>query len=350
MREERDLILEDCKKILSVVDFRAFKNKRVLITGANGHIGQYLVSALHAANQTYRLNCHITCVSLHGPGEVISRYLPDKHMTFKKIDLTKPFRLSGKFDYIFHAAGYGRPARFASDPYGTIATNVEATKKLLEISERSRGTFVFFSSAEVYGEMPPQMTSFKEEFAGNAIFPDGPRAIYATSKRLGEALVLFFNKHRGVRARIVRISVVYGPGTPINDSYVMSDFIRKALFDRRITLLDAGTSVRTYGYIADVVAMILHVALYGEATIYNVGGRDTVSIRELAKKIGAALGVEARVPRTASKAYFVGRDPKRVKLNLSKIKKEMKKLSFTSFRVGLKNTVAWAQHLNRGIE
>lgn len=345
MRAARDIIREDCIKILSRVDFRILKNKRVLVTGANGHIGQYLVGALHEANQKYRLNCRIYCVSLHGPGEVLSRYLPNKFIVFKKIDLAKPFHIPGNFDYIFHAAGYGRPSKFANDPSSTIATNVTATEALLKIAERSHGTFVFFSSAEVYGDMPPGMTSFKEDFTGNAIFPEGPRAIYAAAKRLGESLVLFFAKHRGVRARIVRISVVYGPGTAVHDSYVMSDFIRKALSKHSITLLDAGASVRTYGYLADVVAMVFHAALKGTATIYNIGGRDSMSIRALAERIGVFLGADVHIPREASKAYFVGRDPKRVKLDLSRIKKEMKRFSFTPFRVGLKNTIAWARHI-----
>lgn len=345
MNKKVDIILKDCETILRRVDFRVFKNKKVLVTGANGFIGQYVVSAFHAANQKYNLNCRIYCVSLHGPGAVIGRYLPDKNIVFKKIDLTKPFRIQGNFNYIFHAAGYGQPSKFVNDPFSTIATNVYATEELLKIAERSHGTFVLFSSAEVYGEMPAGATSFKESFGGNAVSSESPRAVYAASKRLGEAIALFFAKHRGVRVRIIRISAVYGPGAPANDTRVMSDFIRKAFSSKQINLLDRGTAAKTYGYLADVIAMIFYVALRGKSTVYNVGGRDTMSIQELAERIGAYCGATVRIPRVASRAYFVGGDPRVVKLNLSKIKKEMKNFSFTPFRVGLANTIAWARQI-----
>lgn len=341
--QNQNVVLSDCENILRALDLHSLKDKRILVTGANGLIGQYIVSALHAANLKYRLNCLIYCISLHKPGEVLSQYIPNKSIVFRKMDLTKPFRFSEKFDYIFHAAGYGQPAKFANDPHSTIAINVTATETLLKIAERSHGVFVLFSSTEVYGEMPSGMTSFKESFNGKPSAPEGPRAVYAASKRLAEALTLFFQKYNKVKVKIVRISAVYGPGASSNDTRVMSDFIQKALTKKVIALLDGGSSVRTYGYVADVVAMILHVAVKGKSTIYNVGGQDTVSIRDLAIRIADYCGAEIRIPREASRAYFVGKDPKRVKLNLSKIKKEMKKLPHTSFRTGLANTVLWAR-------
>jgi nucleoside-diphosphate-sugar epimerase len=341
------IIEKDCLKILGRVNFSVLKNKRVLVTGANGFLGQYIVSALCVANEKQNLNCKITCISLRGPGAVIKSCLAGKsgkYILFKKIDLAKPFHMPEDFDFIFHAAGYAQPSLFVNDPTGTVGVNVSATQEFLRVAERSKGTFVFFSSVEVYGEMPQGMKAFKEAYGGGAA-PVGPRAIYGASKRLGEALCTFAAEQRGVRARVVRISHVYGPGAPANDRRVMSDFIRKALGEKEIDLLDAGTAKKTYGYIADVIAMIFFAGLHGKETIYNVGGQDVMSVKQLADRIGKYTGAKVRVPKEKSRANFVGRDPSVVKLDLSRIKKEMKKISFTPFATGLANTIEWGSDI-----
>jgi len=338
------IIQKDCEYILDRVDLSLLKNKRVLITGANGFLGQHLVSAIVVANRTKKINCKVTCISLHGPNAIAQEYLSDNKITFKKIDLAKPFHISGTFDYIFHAAGYGQPSKFAKDPLATIAINVDATRKLLELAEHLGGTFVFFSSGEVYGEMPRGMRSFKESYAGNSPF-DGPRAVYAASKRLGESLALSIAREHGIHAKIVRLTHVYGPGMPADDRRVMSDFIRNALRDKTIRLLDRGVSVKTYGYSADIIAMIFFAALHGKEEVYNIGGRDTMSIKGLAERVGKQCGASVKIPRRTSKEVFVGKDLSVMKLDLSRIKREMHGFSFTPFNVGLRKTIAWMRVL-----
>lgn len=339
-------IQQDCENILKRVDMSLLKNKRVLVTGANGLLGQHLVSSIAYANRIKKMNCKVVCVSLHGPGVIVRSCMVDKNISFKKIDLTKPFHIRGTFDYVFHAAGYGQPSKFARDPLATIAVNVDATRKLLELAQHSKGTLVFFSSGEVYGEMPRGMRAFKESYAGNAPF-SGPRAVYAASKRLGEALSLYYSHAYGVRVKIVRISHVYGPGTAADDHRVMSDFIRKAIHGKTIRLLDQGISVKTYGYVGDITAMVLFAAFYGKNALYNVGGVDTMSIRQLAERIGKQCGVRVEVPRQTSKAFFAGKDLSVMKLDLSRIKKEMHGFSFTPFSNGLRETIDWAKALKR---
>ncbi len=119
---------------------------------------------------------------------------------------------------------------------------------------------------------------------------------------------------------------------------MMSEFIRAALSSARtIRLRDPGAAVKTYGYVADVVSMILFVALRGKETIYDVGGCDAFSIRQLAGRIGKATGARVIIPRgkSAKTSYH--------KLDLSKILKEMKRFKFTPFVRGLANTIDWSR-------
>lgn len=337
-----NIIERDCRDILARVSFKNLKGKKILITGANGFLGQYVAAALSYANRKLGLRCSIHTVGLRAPRAVLASILrTDKKTTYSRVDLSKPFKLGG-YDFIFHSAGYGQPSKFVSDPISTVAINIDASRRLVDLSPGA--TFVFFSSSEIYGDIPKDKLPVREDFNGN--FPmHRPRSVYGESKRLGEALCAYYDRIGSVRARIVRISAVYGPGLDATDTRVMSDFIRKALTDKKITLLDAGGSVRTYGYIADVVAMILFAGLHGKEMVYNVGGTDSVSILDLAKKIGRYCGVTVAAPAAPSKLAHIGQDPAVVKLDLRKIKKEMKKFKATPFPEGLEREIEWHRQL-----
>lgn len=306
------------------------KSKKILVTGATGFIGQYIVKSLVELNKKNNLGFDIYAI-----GYSSSLNCPD--VRFSQIDLSKPFELKG-YDLIFHAAGYGQPAKFVNDPKSLVKINIDATISLLEGSPQA--TFIFFSSAEVYGDIPKELIPVKEDYNGNSPL-HLPRSVYAESKRLGEALCAVYKKNKGMDVKIVRISHVYGPGLPTNDTRVMSEFIRKALMEKKIKLLDSGASVKTYGYVEDIVSMILFVAFEGKEMVYNIGGEDSVSILDLAKKIAKYLEVEYEVPKISSELAHVGKEPPIVKLDLSRIKKEMKELKFTAFEEGLAKTIEW---------
>lgn len=334
------VIEKDFQEILRRIDVRKMRNKKILVTGASGFLGQYIAGTLSLANRKAGLRSTIDCIGLHSPPSLLASVLrSDAHVSYRRVDLTKPFRLRG-YDYIFHAGGYGQPAKFVGDPASVVKINIDATVRLLEGSPDAM--FVYFSSGAVYGDVPPHLLPVKEKFNGDCEL-DSPRAVYTEAKRLGEAICTAYEKQAGAKVKIVRISHVYGPGLPFSDKRVMSDFIRKALTEKKITLLDEGKAVKTYGYIADVVGMILFAALHGKETVYNVGGKDSLSIRELAEKIGRYCKVPVVVPFIPSRLRHIGKDPAVVKLDLRKIKREMKKPSFTPFPKGLARTIEWTR-------
>lgn len=335
-----NIIESDCRDILRRVDVRKMRGKKILITGASGFLGQYLAATLAHANREQNLGATVHCIGLHTPPALLASIVrSDKKMSYRRVDLSKPFTLRG-YDYIFHAAGYGQPAKFIADPLSLVKINIDATAQLL--TDSPKATFVFFSSAEVYGDIPPKLVPVSEDFNGNCAL-HSPRSVYAEAKRLGEALCAAYASNRGAEVKIVRISHVYGPGLSPSDKRVMSEFIRRALMEKKIEILDDGKAVRTFGYIADTVSMILHIALHGKETVYNVGGKDTISIRKLAEKIGKYCGLPVRIPSTTSRLAYIRKGPAIVQLNLRKVRGEMKDLRFTHFSEGLARTIEWSR-------
>lgn len=336
------IIEEDCKNITAHSRLSQLKNKKLLITGATGFLGSYITSVISWANKHADLGCTMDCVGLGTPHGIFSDLLPDRNISYIRKDLSKPFRIKKRYDYIIHAAGYAQPAKFLKNPFKTVAINVFATRELLELARRTKARFLFFSSAEIYGEIPQKKLPVKETYNGNCS-TQTPRAIYAESKRLGETLCLAYRRDFGVDAKIIRISHVYGPCLSRSDTRVLSDFIQKALHENKIQLLDEGRAVKTYGYIADVMIMIFHVLLHAPDYIYNIGGKDTLSILDLAKKIGSYCNVPVAAPAKNSTLKHIGKDPQFVKLDLTKIRSEMKGFTFTPFFRGLRNTIEWSK-------
>jgi nucleoside-diphosphate-sugar epimerase len=100
--------------------------------------------------------------------------------------------------------------------------------------------------------------------------------------------------------------------------------------------------MRTYGYIADIVIMLLNILTKNNNSTYNVGGRSVLSIKDLATKIGQQMNVDIKVPGK-SESSLKGA-PEFVGLNLSRIEKEYGIEKYVEIEQGLKNTIKWIRN------
>ncbi len=336
-----NIIEQDIKVIIKQVDCRALRSKKILLTGSNGLFGRYIAYLVAYLNHEYDYGISLYCLSLHGPNsDIAALSKADKRIIPQAVDLSEKFNFDKKVDYIFHAACYAQPQKFIENKFETIELNVNTTRRLLEIAKKYGAKFLFFSSAEVYGDIPANMVPVPETFNGN-IATSGVRSIYGESKRLGETICSMYRRDEGVEAFVARISHVYGPGISVKDKRVLGEFIKRAFEEKKITLMDQGTAVKTWGYIADIISMLLNIILYGEDLIYNVGGIDSVSIKELAEEVARQTGAKVVVPKVNEKKQHIATDPQIVKLDLSKYSHEFGKPQFTSFSEGMKKTLEW---------
>ncbi len=341
------IIYNDVKRIITQVNLKPLKGKRILFTGSNGLFGRYIAMVISMLNLKYNYNTTLYCLSLHSPNQDIKqRSKIDKNIIPQAVDLSKPFVFNQKIDYIFHAACYAQPQKFIENKFETIELNVNATRRLLEIAKRNNARFLFFSSAEVYGDIPKKMVPVPETYNGN-IATSGVRSIYGESKRLGETICSIYRRDEGVEAFIARISHVYGPGISIGDKRVFGEFIRSSFEEKKITLKDQGIAVKTWGYVADIVTMILNVVIHGTELIYNVGGVESVSIKELAEEVGRQTGSKVVIPKSIERKQHIATDPQIVKLDLTKYSMEFGLPEFVKFPEGIRRTLEWNREIVR---
>ena len=200
------------------------------------------------------------------------------------------------------------------------------------------GHFLFTSSSEIYSGL--KNVAFTETVAGTTT-PLHPRASYIEGKRGGETACQAFHS-QGVHAVSVRLGDVFGPGTRKYDKRALNSFIEMALCQKKIELLDSGKAIRTYCYVEDAVELMWKILLYSKESIYNVGGRTSVTIAELANEIGQLANVPVIFP---AEEKGVSGPPDQLLLDLTRLDTEFYKKEYISLHDGLRTTIEWQRGL-----
>ncbi|WP_024832649.1 NAD-dependent epimerase/dehydratase family protein [Ruminiclostridium josui] len=336
-------IKEDCMEYLKKIDLSPLYNKTVLITGANGLIGTYIIYMLHLANILKGGEIKIYAVSRSKPCEALTDIF-EQNYSFYSEDLNSMDidKLKVKIDYIIHGATYAQPGKFLRNYLDTIHLNTIVTEKLLQRAKKDNSVILFLSSSEIYGEPDIDNIPTPESYPGFCS-PINVRAVYSESKRMGETLCFAYRHYEGVDAKVARISMTYGPGVKGDDERVLGQFIRRGLEQKNITMLDDGSKVRTFCYIADCALMLMHIIAYGKDFVYNVGGQDSISIKTLAQEVCSITGSTLTIDNQQKKQTIeeIKVSPDKVQLDISKILSEFGIISFKPFREGLERTVEW---------
>ena len=331
-----EIIYNDANRVINSLDFSKLKDKKVLITGSTGLIGLHIVASLVELKKKY--NLEIYCWINSSIDKKINSLFENCNII--KGDLTNAKfveNINDKFDIIIHSAGYAQPQKFTENKLNTIRLNTEAIINLFNLLNKN-GTFVFASTSEIYSGLSKE--NILESEIGTTT-PDHPRACYIESKRCGETICHAF-KDKGFDVKIARISLAYGPGTRLNDTRVMHNIIDKALLDGQVTLLDSGSSIRTYCYVSDVVEMLWNITLHGKEIVYNIGGISKISIKELANNISTKLNANLTIPENDNQG--LSGNPKLVNIGLEKYMKEFNKNNFVGIDDGIKNTIDWQKY------
>lgn len=287
-------------------------NKSILITGASGLIGSFLVDVLMHQNQQHSRHIHIYALGrseAHAQAE-FSDYWADPLFDFVSHDVNLPLtdlRL-GPVDYVLHLASNTHPRAYATDPIGTITANIIGTQNLLEFAVAHHASrFAFASSNEIYGENRGDVELFAEDYCGY-INSNTLRAGYPESKRAGEALCQAYMAQKGLPIVIPRLTRTYGPTMRNSDSKAIAQFLDNGLAKEDIVLKSAGTQDYSFTYVADAVSGLLAVLLLGaDGEAYNIAdAASNITLRDLAETIATQAGTKVifDLPDATEKAGF----------------------------------------------
>ncbi len=291
--------MEDVKKIAALsLPWEQLENSSILISGATGMIGSFLIDVLMERNALYDTNCHVYALGRNESRakERFSSYWETQLFDFVMHDISEPFSMKDmpQVQYYLHLASNTHPLQYANDPIGTITTNIIGLKNILDAAAASDCKRVLFASSnEIYGENRGDKELFTEDYCGY-IDCNTLRAGYPESKRCGEALCQAYIRQKNLDIVIARLTRSYGPSMLMTDSKASSQFLKKGIAGEDIVLKSAGMQYYSYTYVADAVSGLLYTILLGnKGEAYNIADESgDVHLKDLAEMIADCCGTK----------------------------------------------------------
>jgi UDP-glucuronate decarboxylase len=306
----RSIIEEDLAEITRGLDFEKLRGKTVLIAGAGGFLPAYMVETILHLNETKHCECQIVAL-VRNPEKAAKRfahYKGRRDLVLIRGDVSTIKNELPRADIIIHAASPASPKAYGVDPVGVMHANLLGMDNLLKLAwQWKTESFLYFSSGEVYGQLPVSAPPAKEIDYGY-IDIGNVRSCYAESKRAAETLGVSYSIQHGVPCKIVRPFHTYGPGMALDDGRVFADFVSDVVNRRNIVMKSDGSAVRAFCYLADAIRAFFTVLFHGgPGQAYNVGNpQGALSILELSELLVGffpGLSVE-RLPRSNDPSYL----------------------------------------------
>ncbi len=292
MVEQRDINII----LNNPVNWEKFRNKTILVTGATGRLGMYIVEAINKADIDWNLNTTIIALARNEQKlyEVFGTSLNLPNIQTLVQDITDPIRWEGDIHYIFHTAGAASPQDFTNTPVDTLWGHLQGTRNVLELAkEKKSEKILYVSTVEIYGEWKHEEGICEEDIG--QLYCDNARACYPEAKRMCETMLAAYEAQYHVPYVGVRLCHTFGPGISLDDGRAFSEFIRNVIKGEDIVLQTDGGAERTYTYVADAIGAMLLAFTKGKEHYYNIANLDNlISIRNLAQLI-AGLDTKGRV-------------------------------------------------------
>lgn len=293
INEDISRILESNQPLLSDI-----RNKNILITGANGMLPSYVVYFFVAANLHLGLNNKIyVCVRNNKHRLDIIRE-KDSNIIFLEWDITQPIHIDVPVHYVVHAASDASPSKYLSNKIATINANVQGLYNLLSLDISNIESFLYYSTAEMYGNPTQENIPTKESYIA-PINHLSERSCYVEAKKFGETLCMNYFFERKLPVKMIRPFHVFGPWIDLGDGRVFSDFIANIQKSEDIVIKSDGLATRSFCYLADALDMTIKTLLRWEnGGVYNIWNpANEISIKDLAFLLAplAEKGIEVSI-------------------------------------------------------
>jgi UDP-glucuronate 4-epimerase len=285
---------------------------KILVTGAAGFIGSYLVEALlkngnqvvgiDNINSYYDVDLKYSRLEISG----IKRefILNNKELVrseihaayrFAKIDLTDLSRLEllfseEKFTHVVNLAAQAGVRYSLENPHAYIQSNVVGFVNLLECCRHNTiKHFIYASSSSVYGAN--SKVPFSEEDR-----VDHPVSLYAATKKSNELMAYSYSHLYHLPTTGLRFFTVYGPwGRPDMAPMLFASAIMKG---EPIKIFNNGEMQRDFTYIDDIVEGVMRCIdilprKQPKADIFNIGNSKPIELMDFIATMEGCIGKKA---------------------------------------------------------
>ncbi len=291
---------------------------KVLITGGSGFIGSHIVDRLKMRNIDVR---------------VFDMVLPSRQdVEFYKGSLLneEEVRMAmNSIDVVYHLAAVANVDHVFKVPHYAEAINTRGTINVLEAMRRTGiKKIIYGSTIWVYSDT---VTEIIDETA--PLHP--PKHLYTATKIASEYYCQSYAQLYGLKATILRYGIPYGPRA--RGETVVALFVGKALRGEPITIAGDGLQFRKFLYVEDLAeGNVLAINSIADNKIYNLEGKEKVSIRQIVETIEKILGSVKVQYIEGRKGDFPGKE-----ISAKKAFDELGWEPHVSFEEGMSRYIEW---------
>lgn len=310
----RGIDREDLEHVTRLIapDMAMWRGARILVTGATGFFGNWLLETFHHANQALGLGAQLVgvasladdftqrCPNLLGLEDVRLIKADIRQLVSEVMSQLPDW--GQRIDAIIHAAIHVDNLTYDRQPLSTLETGVLGVWEALELARIAKvRRFLFVSSGAVYGTQPSTTAFLYEDHVAH-LDSASHQSAYAEGKRIGETLCAGYLREHDLPVTIARPFAFVGPHLPLDRQFAIGNFMRDALGGGPIVVQSDGTPVRSYLYAADLAVWLW--AILGRGILgrpYNVGSDMAISLREVANLVAstATPGSQVEIRGTA---------------------------------------------------
>ncbi len=302
------------------------QGSRTLVIGC-GFIGSHIVEELARSSRPLAVLTH------RPPSEPVASLIPGGHLHLG--DAQDPELLGRALagvDHVVFSAGGLLPAASERAPGKDAHLTLDPIRAVLgALAERPGVAFTYLSSGgTVYGDPP--------EVPVSEGCPTNPSGVYGRLHVEAESEVMAAHRERGLDARILRCSTVYGEHQqPDRGQGVVVTFLHRIERGEPIEIYGEGETVRDYVYAGDVAAAIVELLDHREVPlVLNLGSSRFTPLNELRELVEKQVGKSAKVIAHPRRDFEVSQ----IVLKTEKLR-SLIEFEPTPLEVGIARTHCW---------
>lgn len=293
---------------------------KILITGANGFLGYYLVEQLLQKNYS---------VIATGRGECRLPFFHHTKFEYHAMDFTDPFSIHDVFekitpDVVIHAGAMSKPDECELNQMQAYLVNVEGTVQLLINAAEIKSFFVFVSTDFVFDG---ERGMYSEHDVPN------PVSYYGRTKLEAEEAV----KEYEYEWAIARTVLVYGKNHSGHNNILK---IVKEKLEKSEEYNVVDDQIRTPTYVEDLAKGIVAIIEKKATGIFHLSGKDVLTPYQMAIKTAELLRLDDSIIKRVTAASFTqpAKRPPKTGFIIDKARKDLG-YEPLSFNEGLEKTL-----------
>ena len=298
---------------------------KVIITGANGFIGSYLVREF--------VRRKIFVIAVIRPGSTPCEDLQNDYVKVVECDLFELNRLTScldnsDYDCFLHLAWEGSSGPKRADSMLQIR-NIQASVQAVEVAaflKCKRFIGVGSITQYLYGDYLKQDLSHPE-----------PVVAYAVAKLAAQDFSSIKANELGIAFNWAYVSNFYGIGDRTKNfiNFLVSHYLK-----HEVPVLTDGEQLADFIYVSDVARALVSICQFGKDRVnYYVGYCHPQPLKNLVKEVAGCLGTELNTGLGLKK--FSGNSIDFSKLDITKLSRDTGFVPEVTLEVGIKKTVEW---------